>query len=205
MGNIIVIVDKQQLTPANPTVGSLANRFGWRPETVLARIQRSLPAVLEQRMYLVVSEDWPLGMRPETFNMVLRVLISNQNIPRDRVDEVGRKLERVCTVFDICKDNDVSISWKTAAQLALAYGIDVESVVELVIGESFLIVERLGLRINETAAAGIFLREIARHCAGEGKRGIPNILTSRDVIILLKSFPNPEGYKIIEGEVEASE
>jgi len=185
----VAIVTGQQVVPTNPTVRGLASRWRWQPTTVIARIEENLPVLLQRKMFLVISEDWPLGMRPDTFAKVLEIIVSNRDIPRDRIEEVGRKLEHICSVFDTCKENEVNIGWLTVAELVSAYGEDTEKMVELIIDEAFFISEQLGLRLPENIAASVFLKKIARHCSGESDRWLPNTWTTEEVVGLLRRSP----------------
>ena len=65
--------DRLALVPTNPRVKAIAFRFRWRVETVIARVARVLPSVMEQRLYLHVASAFRI--HPETIRKLLDVFL----------------------------------------------------------------------------------------------------------------------------------
>lgn len=66
------------LVPSNPLVVRMAKRLRWSPERAVARIQRALPAPLEQQIYLELASDF--GIHPETMSKILRFYLGENNL-----------------------------------------------------------------------------------------------------------------------------
>lgn len=78
----VAIRDAQYaLVPTNPNVQKLSKRLRWKPETAIARIQRALPAPMEQQVYLAIAPR--LGesaLLPESMAKLLRLYLGHQEL-----------------------------------------------------------------------------------------------------------------------------
>lgn len=183
-------------------VCALAKRLRHKPETLMARIERSLPALLEQNLYLLLALECEKTVLPGTFANILRYYTNGQElVPADLKDrEIGKNLisNKVSSLGDYLEvalslmgkldklDLSTPISSGTAARLARAYGEDAADILEIVDNELQYIIDGLGWIMRPMVAMTKIINAIARHAAdGEGKAGMPNILCADDIIELL--------------------
>ena len=97
--NSVVMVSPQgirtvvhPLVPANSRVQAVAHQLKWKPETVVARVQKALPSVVEQQIYLRLGAEFRI--QPESLKKLLREFLGPEELkPEDFFDrEVGRNL-----------------------------------------------------------------------------------------------------------------
>ncbi len=127
-------VKTQLLHPNNKFVRKAGLSFGWKPETVLSRMERALPSVLEQILYLRVGVDFRL--MPETFSKILREYLGVRELQlvdlkplgntESKFDETVRFLASVLSILD--KESldypGSGVSTLVATRIAKRYGPD---------------------------------------------------------------------------------
>lgn len=74
----LTLSQEHSLTTANKNIVKISNRFGWKPQTAIIRIQRALPAILEQQIYLAVASDF--AIHPESMAKLLRMYLGFQEL-----------------------------------------------------------------------------------------------------------------------------
>jgi hypothetical protein len=135
------------LVPTNPRVLSLAKRFRWKPETVISRIKRALPAPLEQEIYLGIGPDF--RMFPESLAKLLRFFLGQERLEIEDLESVtvGNNLvySRFKNFADFLQEclnllkivskeySDFSLTIEQAAVIVSTYGNDhPERLIEMV-------------------------------------------------------------------------
>lgn len=69
------------LVVSNPRVQLIAARLRWKPETAIRRIQKALPSVLEQQIYLAIApQSGESGLLPESMAKLLRLYLGHQRL-----------------------------------------------------------------------------------------------------------------------------
>jgi len=71
-------IEEHALVPSNPMVQRLARRLHWKPQTAIARIERALPAFVEQQIYLALAGDF--SILPESMAKLLRMYLGHQEL-----------------------------------------------------------------------------------------------------------------------------
>lgn len=66
------------LVSTNQRVQALAKRLHWKPQTAIVRIQKALPAILEQQIYLALAPDF--AILPESMAKLLRLYLGYQEL-----------------------------------------------------------------------------------------------------------------------------
>lgn len=147
------------LVPTNPQVQAIAARLRWRAERLIARVKRALPASVEQLLYLQLGESFRI--HPETMATLLREYLGEQTLQSADLEDrsIGRNLytNKFADVAEFLKnalgmldkeslDIPFSISARTAAKLAIAYGDHVEDVISAIVSNLNEIAERLRMR-----------------------------------------------------------
>jgi hypothetical protein len=138
----IVTRDQTQLVLNNPKVVAIAEKFHWRPKTAIARIQRVLPTVFEQQLYLVLGASF--GIFPETMAKLLRIFMSSRTMDKGDLNFKEFSRNEVSSLFsefsefvreclNLIKRVGSSLSVENAAWLVLNCGTnDPEAIVEMV-------------------------------------------------------------------------
>jgi len=90
--SVTLIFENQELVPSNPNVIAVAEKLHWRPITTVRRIQKALPAVFEQQLYLVLGASF--GILPETMAKLLRIFLESRSMVRSDMNYkvVGKNL-----------------------------------------------------------------------------------------------------------------
>ncbi len=147
------------LTTSNSRVLLTARRLNWKPETVIARIERALPAVVEQQVYLRVGPSF--GVHPESVAKILRYHLGDQELQVHDLSNrsLGRNLvsSRFTNAMEFLREtlnllgrrsiySSMSISIENAARLVSAYGDDAPAIIESVVDNLGLIRDRLKIR-----------------------------------------------------------
>src|SRR5258708_16424902 len=70
--------DKTALVPTNPRVANIAFRLRWNAETVIRRVEKSLPSKVEQQLYLRVAGGYRI--HPESLAKLLEVFHGRQGL-----------------------------------------------------------------------------------------------------------------------------
>jgi hypothetical protein len=193
----LAYIQTQSLTVYNPSVRNLAKRLKWKPETAVRRIAQALPAVLEQNIYLLLVQEWQVGVQPETFCRILRYINNDQEIKEDdfRDRDVGENLisnkgveivEQASLSLLLIQKSRV-ISADTAVRLAKTYGEFAEDIIDIVEENAYLLMGKLGLEnVSLPKAMAIILKGIARQNERlDGRGGTPDITSAADIIALL--------------------
>lgn len=208
--SLAVRVEQNALVVANPQLQGLAKHLGWKPETAIMRIERALPARLEQNLYLTVMAENPV-VRPETFAKLLRHLNGGQelrdsdmndrtvgeNLTSNRFVDVGDLLGIALSLIEWGKEyGDVGIGSETAACLAQAYGEHAEAMLDMIQEHFDIIAEALNMgTVSRPRVLAGFIKAIAFHAANGDKRGgVPNAVSLDEVIAILSNFAqSPDG------------
>ncbi len=131
-------IQEYALVPANPRVQKLATRLHWKPQTAIARIQRALPALIEQQIYLALAGDF--GILPESMAKLLRLYLGHKeleiedlnprlvgrNITHSRFDSFAEFLRECMNLLRIISReySAFSLSVEQAGFIVLHYGTD---------------------------------------------------------------------------------
>lgn len=88
----LTVREQYGLVTSNPAVQKLATRLRWKPERAITRIERALPAPMEQQIYLAIASDF--GILPETMAKLLRIYLGYQHLQLEDVvpRQVGKNL-----------------------------------------------------------------------------------------------------------------
>ncbi len=78
MAKSLTVRGNTDLVVSNPAVQRLSRRLRWTPERAIIRIQRALPSVLEQKIYLALASDF--GILPESMAKLLRFYLGEQEL-----------------------------------------------------------------------------------------------------------------------------
>lgn len=146
MNKEITIAEQYALVPTNPRVQALATRFRWKPERVVARVQRALPAVLEQQIYLAIApQSGESGILPESMAKLLRMFLGYQQLQledlapgspgRGRFDSFAEFLGECINLLKIVTKeySAFSLNVQHAGMIVLHYGKDdPERLIEMV-------------------------------------------------------------------------
>lgn len=188
---LVVAVETTALVPQNAMVQAVATTLRINPERLIVRIQKALPAVVEQQLYLQVGGDFRL--QPESMAKLLREYLGDQelvaadltsrslggNLVSNRFNDVAGFLQQVFGV--ISKDLDIPVSMRHAARLVIAYGEHAEEVLDDLIANAEYIRERFKLKTRKTErivgfGIGFLVDKVLPKMAREG-RPHPRTLT----------------------------
>lgn len=88
----LALVERYALVPTNPNVQKLASRLHWKPQTAIDRIQRALPAPMEQQIYLALAGSF--AILPESMAKLLRMFLGHEELELGDIAPrpVGRNL-----------------------------------------------------------------------------------------------------------------
>src|SRR6266481_2244098 len=146
-GASLVPAQRYELTTTNPMVVALSKAFRWKPETVIARIERALPNKFEQQVYLGVAESFRI--RPESLAKLLELYrggkpLSPSDLERRPMGKnvVSNSFGDFSDFFEACMNlvkivskefEAFGIGMEFAARIVLAYGPNnPEQVIEMV-------------------------------------------------------------------------
>ncbi|HEY4515257.1 MAG TPA: hypothetical protein VJJ22_03845 [Candidatus Paceibacterota bacterium] len=132
----LTVVQKNHLALTEPSVLAVAKRFGWKPETLLARLEKALPAVIEQTLFITLTSHMDAGITPEKFAELLRMLSSmpiriddlrkvavGPNMAISKIDHIGDYLQAALELLGkLTGDTNVNLTVNQAGRLALAFG-----------------------------------------------------------------------------------
>jgi len=138
------------LTTTNLRVRGIAYKMHWSAETVIRRVENSLPSPVEQQVYLEVG----LGYRihPESLKKMLDVFREGDdlrdvdrdwfsvgpNMIKSRFNDVVEKVEQALLLIDKTSDAaDYMMSMESAAHLVEAYGDHAEVVLSEIVENLF--------------------------------------------------------------------
>lgn len=115
------------ITVADPRVATVAHNFGWKPNTVLARIKRALPSVVEQQLYLDLAGDFKI--QPESFGKILSGFIGERELsihdlgPKGIAREVIEHLLQTLNLIQLDRAEwGIRLSMDMASSLANNFG-----------------------------------------------------------------------------------
>lgn len=186
---LVVTGEGTKLQVMDPNVQSLAKHLGWRPDTVIARIERHLPARIQQDMYLLTVRDW-IPILPETFARVLEYVSPYQRVTQEllerdekKVIAIGDNIALLLSLLAWGKEEDSTIiDVESAARLAAMYGDYAEDILDLVEDTLDRIRDQIGLgKLPRPQAFAIVVKAIANNSGGG-----PNVLKSDDIIALFQ-------------------
>jgi hypothetical protein len=141
--NALVVRMGREISRHNPAVQAISARMGWKTETLITRIQTSLPSVIEQHLYLRLARSMPL--QPESLQKILRHYLGpnglqasdllsrpqGANLSTNRFDETAEYLENVLHLLRKANiDLAYSLSIFQAADLSLLYGDHAEGILD---------------------------------------------------------------------------
>ena len=140
-------LERFALAVTNPTVISLSKAFNWKPETVIARVERALPEKFEQQVYLAVAESFRI--RPESLALLLDIWrggkpLTIHDLERRQIGQnvVANSFGNFSDFFEacmslikiVCKEYQAfGISMELAAHIVLAFGVNQpEALIEMI-------------------------------------------------------------------------
>lgn len=143
----VVVAEQFALVATNPRIQAIAQRFRWKPEKVIARIKRALPAVMEQQIYLAVApQPGESGILPESMAKLLRLYLGHHqklqlsdlspgSPGRSRFDSFAEFLGECINLLKIVTKeySAFTLSIANAGMIVLHYGKDdPERLIEMV-------------------------------------------------------------------------
>ncbi len=143
----LAVIPQYALVPSNPNIQALAKHLRWTPERAIIRIQRALPAVMEQQVYLAIASDF--GLLPESMAKLLRLYLGQtelklddlkphpvgENLVYSKFDSFAEFLRECLNLLKIVTKEYTAFSMNIehAGLIVLHYGTDhPESLVEMV-------------------------------------------------------------------------
>ncbi len=195
-----LLVKETRLVVGNPQVEKLAKRLHWSPERAILRIQRALPAPLEQEIYLELASDF--GILPESMAKLLRFYLGEEELHIDDLDHrvVGDNLVsskfvsfseflREClNLLKIVSNEYTSFSLgiEQAALIVTHYGTDQpELLIEMVDGSLEELCDMLGVSNNKPYSQRMRLciwLMVTNVIPENRKAGRPDILDLTDIL-----------------------
>lgn len=142
----LVVRQELALTVTNPKVLHIARHLRWRPATAIARIERALPSILEQQIYLAIAPQiGESGLLPGSLAKLIRIFLGSKKLqledlrvsyPSSRhFDEFIEFLGECITILKVIKREYItlSLSIDDAALIVLRYGTsESERLIEMV-------------------------------------------------------------------------
>jgi hypothetical protein len=191
--------ERYALVPTNPNIQLLANRLRWRPETAIARIKRSLPALMEQQIYLAIApQAGESSLLPESMAKLLRLYLGHQHLQledlspgspgRSRFNSFAEYLGECLNLLkNITKEYSAfSLKIEDAGMIVLQYGKDdPERLIEMVdcnleeICEVLDINNNLSYSLRMRLAVSIVVNRIIPE---NHKSGTPDLLDLSDFL-----------------------
>ena len=147
------------LVPSNQYVQAIAKRFKWKPETLIARVEKALPSVVEQQIYLRLGADFQI--HPESLAKLLREYLGSyelkpedffnkkvgENLVMNKFADVAEFLEGALNLINkvSIEYSGFSISMRSAAVLVDAYGPDgAENLIDSIASRLDEVIEHIG-------------------------------------------------------------
>jgi len=134
----LTVREQYSLVPSNISVIKVARRLRWTPERAVIRIQRALPAVMEQQIYLAIASDF--GILPESMAKLMRLYLGYQELRLEDLNphSVGENLRssKFSTFAEYLREclnllkivskeySEFSITIEHAGMIVLHYGTD---------------------------------------------------------------------------------
>ncbi len=199
MPNELVVREQLALTITNPRVVHIAHHLRWKPVTTIARIERALPSILEQQIYLAIA---PMvgesGLLPESLAKLLRIFLGSKELrledltpgypTQKNFDEFIEFLGECITILKVIKHEYITLglSINDAALIVLRYGTnDPERLIEMVDNNLEQLCEVLD--ISNNIPYGTRMRVclnvvITKVIPGNQKSGAPDLLDFTDFI-----------------------
>lgn len=194
------VLDTGSLVPTNPAVVKMAKHLRWTPERAIVRIQRALPAPMEQQVYLAVAADF--GILPKSMAKLLRFYLGDQNLQLE--DLVPRPVgpHMVSSKFSVFAEylreclsllkivtkeySSLSLNVEYAAMIVTHYGTDQpELLIEMVDNNLEELCELLG--VSNEHSYGHRMRlciwlMVTKVIPENRKNGRPDILDVSDIL-----------------------
>lgn len=146
MSKALIVREELALTVTNPKVVQIARHLRWKPTTAIARIERALPSILEQQIYLAIAPTvGESGLLPESLAKLLRIFLGSKQLRLEdmmsgyptpaHLEEFIEFLGECITLLKVIKHEYtvLSLSIDDAALIVLRYGTnDPERLIEIV-------------------------------------------------------------------------
>ncbi|MHB1316649.1 MAG: hypothetical protein ACYCZW_02205 [Minisyncoccota bacterium] len=195
----LVVREELTLTITNPVVTSISRHLRWRPVTTIARIERALPSILEQQIYLAIAPQiGESGLLPESLAKLLRIFLGSKELRLEDLTSgypTSRNLDEFIEFLGECINllklitreySTFSLRIDDAARIVLCYGTnDPERLIEMVDNELERICEVLNIsnNISYSVRMGICVNIIATKVISENRKsGAPDLLDLTDFI-----------------------
>lgn len=193
-------VNPLALVPENPTVALIGSRLRWKPQTVIARVERALSTQFTQSLYLLVAKDF--SILPETMAALLRTYAGTESFierdllhPRDVGDSLATDaFANFADFFFACMDllkvvtqeyTAFNMSILDAGELVAAYGDrEPEKLIEMIDADLDHCSEVLGISLRLSASQRlrmclhVFISEILPE---NRERGLPDLVDVNEV------------------------
>lgn len=182
-----------ELTATTPQVAKVAKVFNWKPEKLLVRVQRALPALFEQHIYLAVAGN--VRIHPESLAKILEVYRGSKPLSEGDLERrplgknvVSNSFGDFSDFFEACinlvkvvtKEYEAfGITMHFAAEIVSAYGPgQPEQVIEMIDTNLDECCEYFHVKSGSYSrrlrtCTWIFLKEVLPELR---ERGIPNVL-----------------------------
>lgn len=140
-----------ELKVTDPKVLKIASKLRLKPATVITKIEKALPAVVEQHMYLERGAEYRI--LPNSLKIILRTFLGERELKyQDLADEnsifdsVEEYLDEVLTLQEktSLQYDGVNLSMETASKLVLAYGSNTDQIIDSIEAN----IEELGIRLG---------------------------------------------------------
>lgn len=142
----IAVLSQYALVPTNEGIVAISKRFGWKPKTLIRRIEKSLKTVMEQQVYMMIGKDF--GIQPESMKKLLRIFLGKKNLEMEDLVSVSVGENLVFSPFKLFAEylreslmllrmvdeqySSFSLCMEQAGLIVLNYGEDSERFIEMV-------------------------------------------------------------------------
>ena len=193
--------DQVSLVPNDPNVRALSNRLGWKTETLIARTEKALPKKIEQNIFLNITIDTRVPVRPETFRDIYLYFTNGQwlatkdlddrerglNIYANKAEDIINKITLTLSLLHWEKEEGYPIAWLTAAHLVQAYGEQAEEVLSTIAEYLEEIMDACNMKIPRKKAFAVIAKEVADISANSSETDFAMNITCIDDIIAIIS------------------
>lgn len=175
------------LVETNPKVLDLSAKFRWRPTTVITRIQRALPAVVEQQIYLTVGPKYRI--RPDSLKTILRTYLGQREL---RIEDLAENIaffnqvdEYLDNVFEVVDKTSLQythhLSMLNASKFVIRYGEHSEEIIDSISTHASEISAILHIHTPYRAKViaiciDFLINKIMRYCDSRGMPDLTDIM-----------------------------
>lgn len=197
-----IVPRESGLVPQNPAVQKLSRRLRWSPERAITRIQRALPARVEQEVYLALAADF--GLLPESMAKLLRFYLGEEhleledlqpkpvgpNLVTSRFAEFAEFLRECLNLLKLISKefSSFSITIEHAAMIVLHYGTEQpERLIEMIDGNLEELCELLGVSNEHPYSVRMRLciwLMVTKVIPENRSQGIPDVLDISDILAM---------------------